>query len=46
MACERDRQGRCYYCDRLAAWIVARELPFDSIYYYGSERSLHLSHSP
>ncbi|MEG3439610.1 hypothetical protein V0288_20955 [Pannus brasiliensis CCIBt3594] len=32
--------------DALVDWILDRDLPFDSLYYYGRERSIHLSHGP
>jgi len=40
--------------DRLVEWILERQLPFDSLYYYGSdsrsetlrERPIHISYSP
>lgn len=32
--------------DRLVNWIVAQELPFDSLYFYGSDRPIHLSYGP
>lgn len=27
-------------------WLVSQHLPFDSLYYYGPDRPLHLSHGP
>ncbi|PPT07741.1 hypothetical protein CKA32_001019 [Geitlerinema sp. FC II] len=30
--------------DRLVDWICDRELPFDSLYYYGSDRPIHISY--
>jgi hypothetical protein len=32
--------------DRLVEWILEQQLPFDSLYYYGSDRPIHISHSP
>jgi hypothetical protein len=32
--------------DRLVQWIQQVELPFDSIYYYGCDRSIHISYGP
>ena len=32
--------------DDLVAWIVARELPFGSLYFYGAERPIHVSYGP
>ncbi len=30
----------------LVDWIVAQPLPFDSLYYYGPERPIHISYGP
>lgn len=30
--------------DRVIDWIVSQKLPFDSIYYYGTERPIHISY--
>jgi hypothetical protein len=32
--------------DELVAWIVAQGLPFDSLYFYGVERPIHISYGP
>lgn len=32
--------------DRLVKWILEQQLPFDSLYYYGSDRPIHISYSP
>jgi hypothetical protein len=32
--------------DRLVEWILEKQLPFDSLYYYGSDRPLHISYAP
>ena len=32
--------------DRLVEWIPEQRLPFDSLYYYSSERPVHISYSP
>jgi len=32
--------------DRVADWILAEKLPFDSIYYYGADRPIHISYGP
>ncbi len=32
--------------EALVTWIVEQELPFDSLYFYGTERSLHISYGP
>jgi len=32
--------------DRLVEWILEQQLPFDSLYYYGSDRPIHISYSP
>lgn len=32
--------------DALVAWIVAQALPFDSLYFYGRDRPIHISHGP
>lgn len=32
--------------DELVAWIVGRRLPFDSLYFYGSARPIHISFGP
>ncbi len=31
--------------DRLVDWILEQQLPFDSLYYYGSDRPIHISYS-
>lgn len=30
--------------DRLVKWILEQQLPFDSLYYYGSDRPIHISY--
>ncbi|MBD2259597.1 hypothetical protein [Pseudanabaena sp. FACHB-2040] len=32
--------------DRILDWLLNQALPFDSIYYYGPDRPLHLSYGP
>ncbi|MBD2069799.1 hypothetical protein H6F93_20165 [Leptolyngbya sp. FACHB-671] len=32
--------------DRLVEWILKQQLPFDSLYYYGSGRPIHVSYGP
>ncbi|MGI0492156.1 hypothetical protein ACN4EG_10105 [Alkalinema pantanalense CENA528] len=32
--------------DRLVEWILEQQLPFDSLYYYGSDRPIHISYAP
>ena len=32
--------------DELVDWVVAQELPFDSLYFYGAERPIHISYGP
>ncbi|NEQ47445.1 MAG: hypothetical protein F6K00_29455 [Leptolyngbya sp. SIOISBB] len=32
--------------DELVKWILAQRLPFDSLYFYGAERSIHISYGP
>jgi hypothetical protein len=32
--------------DELVAWIVAQGLPFDSLYFYGGDRPIHISYGP
>ncbi|GAB4375246.1 MAG: hypothetical protein Kow00121_20770 [Elainellaceae cyanobacterium] len=32
--------------DRLVEWILEQRLPFDSLYYYGSDRPIHISYAP
>jgi hypothetical protein len=32
--------------DELVAWIVGQGLPFDSLYFYGVERPIHISYGP
>ena len=32
--------------DRLMEWILEQQLPFDSLYYYGSDRPIHISYAP
>jgi hypothetical protein len=31
--------------DRLVEWILEQQLPFDSLYYYGPDRPIHISYS-
>jgi hypothetical protein len=30
--------------DRLVEWILEQRLPFDSLYYYGGDRPIHISY--
>lgn len=32
--------------DELVRWIVAQGLPFDSLYFYGTDRPIHISYGP
>lgn len=32
--------------DRLVEWILKQQLPFDSLYYYESDRPIHISYAP
>jgi hypothetical protein len=32
--------------DDLVRWIVAQGLPFDSLYFYGVDRPIHISYGP
>ena len=32
--------------DHLVEWILGQRLPFDSLYYYGSNRPIHISYGP
>jgi hypothetical protein len=32
--------------DCLVAWILEQRLPFDSLYYYGCDRPIHISYAP
>ena len=32
--------------DRLVEWILKQQLSFDSLYYYGSDRPIHISYAP
>lgn len=32
--------------DEVVEWILSQQLPFDSLYYYGPERPIHLSYGP
>ena len=32
--------------DQLVEWILEQQLPFDSLYFYGSDRPLHISYGP
>jgi hypothetical protein len=32
--------------DALVAWVLAQGLPFDSLYFYGAERPIHISYGP
>jgi hypothetical protein len=35
-----------YPSDRLVNWILEQKLPFDSLYYYGKNRPIHMSYGP
>lgn len=43
-ACDFYIHGRA--ADQVVRWILNQSLPFDSIYYYGAMRPLHISHGP
>ncbi|WP_088893796.1 hypothetical protein [Leptolyngbya ohadii] len=32
--------------DRLVEWILEQQLPFDSLYFYGGDRPIHISYGP
>ncbi|MFW6296717.1 MAG: hypothetical protein ACOC04_05955 [Halothece sp.] len=32
--------------DRVIHWILSEKLPFDSLYFYGSDRPIHISYGP
>ncbi|MGB3401545.1 MAG: hypothetical protein WBA77_02520 [Microcoleaceae cyanobacterium] len=32
--------------DQLVEWIINQKLPFDSLYFYGSDRPIHISYGP
>lgn len=32
--------------DKLVEWVVVQQLPFDSLYFYGTERPIHISYGP
>jgi hypothetical protein len=32
--------------DELVSWILAQKLPFDSLYFYGTDRPIHISYGP
>jgi hypothetical protein len=32
--------------DKLVEWIMAQRLPFDSLYFYGAKRPIHISYGP
>ncbi len=32
--------------DRIIDWILSQKLPFDSLYYYGADRPIHISYGP
>lgn len=32
--------------DRLVEWILSQKLPFDSLYFYGEDRPIHISYGP
>ena len=32
--------------DELVTWILAQNLPFDSLYFYGTKRPIHISYGP
>ncbi len=32
--------------DELVTWILTQELPFDSLYFYGTQRPIHISYGP
>jgi hypothetical protein len=41
-----DFRVRDLNSERVVEWILEARLPFDSLYYYGRERPLHLSYGP
>lgn len=32
--------------DRIVDWILSQKLPFDSLYYYGADKPIHISYGP
>ncbi len=32
--------------DQLVDWIITQQLPFDSLYYYGADKPIHVSYGP
>lgn len=43
-ACDFRIQGIA--SDALVTWMLAQHLPFDSLYYYGPDRPIHVSYGP
>ncbi|MEL6136488.1 MAG: hypothetical protein AAFQ61_10575 [Cyanobacteria bacterium J06626_23] len=41
-----DFQIRAVPSDAVVDWIVAQRLPFDSLYFYGTDRPIHISYGP
>jgi hypothetical protein len=49
--CERLGAAADFYIQGIGSskvidWILAQQLPFDSIYFYGSDRPIHISYGP
>lgn len=49
--CDRDGAACDFHIkdlpsDQLVKWILNHQIPFDSIYYYGSQKPIHISHGP
>jgi hypothetical protein len=42
----RDFRIMEFSSDALVSWIVAQGLPFDSLYFYGGDRPIHISYGP
>lgn len=43
-ACDFLIQGK--NSDAIVDWIIAEQLPFDSLYFYGRDRPIHISYGP
>ena len=43
---ESGDDSLCGSTYRLVEWILEQQLPFDSLYYYGGDRPIHISYAP
>lgn len=46
MGLESGGDSLCGSTYRLVEWILEQQLPFDSLYYYGGDRPIHISYAP